>query len=252
MELGIIPGVAFSSDFVFAFLSIVLIDIILAGDNAVVIAMAVRSLDPKQRRQGILLGSAGAVVLRVILTFFAAKLLALPFVKLCGGVLIIWVAMKLFMEGSDEGKFKREVKTLRQAVVTIMVADLVMSTDNVLAVAGASKGNLALLLFGLGLSIPFVVLTSNLLTKLMDRFPVIVFVGAAILGRVAAEMITTDPYFQRFLHLSRVSEYLIQASFAIGIILAAKAWQRFRPAKVPVVAQSADGGPFYLASWDLR
>ena len=140
MDLNGLWMVSFNWDFILSFLSIVLIDIVLAGDNAVVIAMAVKSLSPKQRSRGIMIGAAGAVVIRIILTFFAAKLLSVSFVKLFGGILIAWIAVKLFLDGAPEDKFRKEVKTLGQAVVTIMIADLVMSTDNILAVAGASKG----------------------------------------------------------------------------------------------------------------
>ena len=173
-------------------LNIVIIDLILAGDNAVVIAMAVRSLPRRQRQWGIILGAGAAVLLRVVLTFFVAQLLEIQFLKLAGGVLIIWIAVKLFVEGAPE-QADQEAKTLLQAMWLIMVADITMSTDNVLAVAGASHGNIFLLLFGLALSIPFVVFTSNLLSMLMDRYPFILYIGAAVLGRVAGEMIFTDP-----------------------------------------------------------
>ncbi len=178
--------------FVLGILNIVIIDLILAGDNAVVIAMAVRSLPRDRRQWGIILGAGAAVVLRVVLTFFVAKLLAISFIKLAGGVLIAWIAVKLFVEGAPE-QGEKEAKTLWQAMWLIVVADITMSTDNVLAVAGASQGNPFLLIFGLALSIPFVVFTSNLLAMLMDRYPVIIYIGAAVLGRVAAEMIFTDP-----------------------------------------------------------
>jgi len=191
---------SFSIEFILAFLSIVLIDLILAGDNAVVIAMAVRSLPKKQRRKGITIGAGGAVVLRVGLTFVAAQLLMISFVKFFGGALITWIAVKLFIEGAPEDKFQKEAKTLGQAVVTVMIADLVMSTDNILAVAAASKGNLFLLIFGLGLSIPFVVFTSSFLANLMDKYPVIIYLGAAVLGRVAGEMMITDPFIHNLLH----------------------------------------------------
>ncbi len=141
MDLNTFGNFNFGWDVILAFLSIVLIDLVLAGDNAVVIAMAVRSLSPKQRMRGITIGAGAAVVIRVILTFFAAKLLTISFVKLFGGFLITWIAVKLFIEGAPEDKFKREAKALGQAVVTIMIADLIMSTDNILAIAGASKGN---------------------------------------------------------------------------------------------------------------
>jgi YjbE family integral membrane protein len=222
---------SFSLQFVLAFLSIVLIDLILAGDNAVVIAMAVRSLPKKQRLRGIAIGAAGAVVLRVILTFIAAQLLMISFVKFFGGALITWIAVKLFMEGAPDDKFKKEAKTLGQAVVTVMIADLVMSTDNILAVAAASKGNIFLLIFGLGLSIPFVVFTSNFLAMLMDKYPIITYLGAAVLGRVAAEMMITDPFVHNAIHPSKFMEYSVQAIFAVGVIVVAKLWMKWKVRK---------------------
>jgi YjbE family integral membrane protein len=179
-----------------AIISIVLIDVVLAGDNAVVIALAVRQLQPRQRFLGIMLGSGVAVGLRVVLTFFASQLLAMDYVKLIGGVLVFWIAVKLLREntgGHDlEGK---AAASLWSAVWLILVADITMSIDNVLAVAAASKGSFWLLMFGLGLSIPLVVFTSNLLSKLMDRYPIIVWIGAALLGKVGGEMIVSDHLF---------------------------------------------------------
>ena len=179
--------------FLLDILSVVLIDVLLAGDNAVLIAMAVKSLPPQQRRIGIAAGAGGAVVLRVILTFFAARLLSLPWLKLTGGLLILWIAVKLMTEddGAGEGASAR---TLRQAIWLILVADITMSVDNILAVAAASKGNLLLLSLGLGLSITFVVFTSSLLSRIMDRFPIVIWIGAAILGRVGGEMVISDPW----------------------------------------------------------
>ena len=219
---------SFSVEFVLAFLSIVLIDLILAGDNAVVIAMAVRSLPAKQRRKGIAIGAGGAVVLRVGLTFVASQLLQISFVKFAGGALITWIAVKLFMEGAPEDKFQKEAKTLRQAVFTVIVADLVMSTDNILAVAAASKGNLFLLIFGLGLSIPFVVFTSSLLATLMDKYPIITYLGAAVLGRVAGEMMIGDPFIHNLLHPGKLTEYGVQLFFAVGVIVFSKLWMKWK------------------------
>ncbi len=240
-------------DFVIAFLSIILIDLILAGDNAVVIAMAVRSLPPKNRRRGILLGSAAAVILRIILTFFAAKLLQIGLVKFFGGVLITWIAVKLFIEGAPDDKFQRTAKTIGQAIMTIMIADLVMSTDNVLAVAGASKGNLGLLVFGLGLSIPFVVFTSGFLSRMMDRYPVIIYIGAAVLGRVAGDMIITDPYVVRLLgHPGPIIEYGVQAVFALGVVGVGWGWMKVKTVEKPAVITNYEkSNPFYVPDWDL-
>ena len=172
---------------------IVWIDIVLAGDNAVVIALAVRNLPPKQKRLGILFGAGAAVGLRAALTAVTAQLLTIPYLKLIGGLLILWIAFKLLRQGeADHGDGKNSATSIRGAVWTIIVADLTMSLDNVMAVGGAARGNFALILFGLALSIPLVVFGSNLISKLMARYHIIVFIGAAILGKVGGEMIFTD------------------------------------------------------------
>jgi YjbE family integral membrane protein len=211
--------------FFLGIINIIIIDLILAGDNAVVIAMAVRSLPRRQRRWGIILGAGAAVLLRVVLTFFVAQLLEIQFIKLAGGVLIAWIAVKLFIEGAPE-QTDKEAKTLLQAMWLIIVADITMSTDNVLAVAGASHGNPFLLLFGLALSIPFVVFTSNLLSMLMDRYPIIIYIGAAVLGKVAGEMIFTDPAVMGWLALPKWVVYCMEALFAVGVIVVGKLWIR--------------------------
>jgi YjbE family integral membrane protein len=224
-------GHIFTGPFLFGLLNIMFINIILSGDNAVVIAMAVRSLPPKQRQWGILLGTAGAVVLRIILTFVAAKLLEVLFVKLAGGLLILWIAFKLLLPESEENDVK-EVSGLRQAIITILMADLVMSLDNVLGVAGAANGDFLLLLIGLATSIPIVVFASNIITRLMDRFPIIVLLGAAVLGRVAGEMIMSGPWTVRTIgHPSRLLDYTVQIVLAVGVVVAAKAWIRYRASR---------------------
>jgi YjbE family integral membrane protein len=199
IDLGIFGSISFDLKFLSSLFSIVIIDLILAGDNAVVIAMAVRSLPHDQRKRGILFGAGAAVLLRVILTFFVAQLLNISYVKLVGGILILWIAVKLFVEGAPEEKQERHATTIWQAIKIIVIADITMSLDNMLAVGGASHGNMFLLLFGLGLSIPFIVFTSNLLSMLMDKYPVIIYIGAAILGKVGGEMIITDPFTVRIL-----------------------------------------------------
>jgi YjbE family integral membrane protein len=229
-----------SSTFFFDVLSVVLIDVLLAGDNAVVIALAVKSLPPKQRRIGIAVGAGGAVVLRIILTFFAAQLLQLQFLKLAGGILILWIAVKLLTDSSDPDPNGRDAHSLRQAIWLILVADITMSVDNILAVAAASKGNLPLLILGLGLSITFVVFTSTLLSKIMDRYPVVIWIGAAILGRVAAEMIVTDPWVVARLHPPELLSIAAQITAAAGVMLvgwalrhrAAKRWKNSVPPRV--------------------
>jgi YjbE family integral membrane protein len=231
VDFGILGHIEFTWDFLFGLISIIIIDLMLAGDNAVVIAMAVRGLPRKRRLKGIAFGAGAAVILRVALTFVAAQLLLIRFVKFIGGALIIWIGTKLFIEGAPEEDAERQAKTLWQAIWVIVIADITMSTDNVLAVAGASKGNLFLLLFGLGLSIPFVVFTSNLLAMLMDKYPVLVYIGAAILGRVGGEMMITDPFIHELLHPSRMAEYGVQAFFTIGVIVAGKLWIRMMKPK---------------------
>jgi YjbE family integral membrane protein len=211
-----------------AILSIVLIDIVLAGDNAVVIALAVRTLPPKQRLMGIALGSAMAVGLRVSLTFVASQLLAINYVKLVGGLLILWIAVKLLRENTGDQAGQGEARGLWHAVWLILVADITMSLDNVLAVAGASKGSFPLLLFGLALSIPLVVFTSNLLSKLMDRYVAIIYVGAAILGKVGGDMIMTDRLVTELFAPAPWLVHAVEGLLALGVILVALAWRRVR------------------------
>ncbi len=218
----------FSTEFLLAALNIVFIDILLAGDNAVLIALAVRRLTPRDRRMGILIGAAGAVVLRIILTFFATKMLAIPLLKLVGGLLILWIAVKLLKDDGEQHGGGKEASTLLQAMWLILVADLTMSLDNILAIAGASKGHLELVIFGLALSIPFVVFASNWLSGLMERYPLIVVFGSAILGKVGAEMILTDPWVVERFHVSTAIEYLIQAVTAVAVVLVGKAVVRKR------------------------
>ena len=177
-----------------AIFNIVWIDIVLAGDNAVVIALAVRNLPPKQKRMGIIIGAGAAVVLRAVLTVMTTFLLTTPYIKLGGGLLILWIAFKLLRQNeAHAGDGDGGATGVWQAVWMILVADITMSLDNVLAVGGAAGGHYALILFGLALSIPLVVFGSNLISNLMARYPIIVFFGAAILGKVAGEMILTDP-----------------------------------------------------------
>ena len=209
-------------------LTIVLIDLLLAGDNAVVIAMAVKTLTPKERKLGIAFGAAVAVVLRIGLTFFAAQLLQTPWIKLAGGALIFWIAIKLLTDAAEDEATGHHAHNFWSAVWYILVADITMSLDNILAVAATSKGNFALLLFGLGLSIPFVVFTSTLLSRIMDRYPIVVWIGAAILGRVGAEMIITDPVVHGTLHPSQAVEIGAQIAGALVVVGAGKYLARRR------------------------
>ena len=178
---------------------IIMIDILLGGDNAVVIALACRRLPPRMRLKGILWGTAGAIGLRVVLIFFALTLLAIPFLKLVGAALLVWIGIKLLLPEDGEGHANVEASDkLWAAVKTIIVADLVMSVDNVIAIAGAAQGahadhQLALVIFGLVVSIPIIVWGSQLVIKLMDRFPLIIVLGGMLLGWIAGTMAVGDP-----------------------------------------------------------
>ncbi len=184
-----------NADFWIGLVKIIWINIILSGDNAVVIALAARALPPAQQKQAIVLGSAAAVVLRIILTVVAVKLLALPFLQIVGGLLLLWIGIQLLGDQDDEdgdGKPDQKKGSLMVAVRTILIADLVMSLDNVIAVAAAAEGNMVLLIAGLAISIPLVIFGSTLMIKLMERFPVIVTLGAALIGWVGGETIAAD------------------------------------------------------------
>ena len=200
--------------------SIVLIDLLLAGDNALVIALAVRSLPPKQRRTGMLVGALAAVLLRVAITFVAVKLLNVEFVKLAGGAFVLWIAVKVFTDTEMPEQDAAKAGRIWQAVWYIVFADITMSIDNVLAIAGASHGNLALIVFGLGVSIPFVVLSSNVLVLLMNRYPWTIYLGAAILGEVAADMMLTDGFITRTLHPSQAIILGVKVA-AVALVLLA-------------------------------
>jgi YjbE family integral membrane protein len=179
-------------EFWLALVQIMLINIVLSGDNAVVIALACRSLPPEQQKRAIMFGSVGAIVLRVVLTFFAVFLLGLPYLKLVGAVLLLWIGVGL-LKGDDGEEELEGHSNLVAAIKTIIVADLVMSLDNVIGVAAAAKGNVVLLVVGLVVSIPLIIYGSTIILKLMNRFPLIITAGAALLGWVAGEMAVSDP-----------------------------------------------------------
>ncbi len=200
-----------------AFGSIVLANIVLSGDNAVVIAMAARTLKPEQRNKAIFWGSAAAILMRIILTIVAIQLLTLPYLKIIGAVLLVYIGVDLLKgEDEDDGDGK-EINGMMAAIRTILIADLVMSLDNVLAVAAAAKGNLPLLVLGLLISIPLIVFGATLLTKVMERFPIIITIGAALLGFLAGEMLLTDPaVITRF---GAISEQTVTFGGVLGAVL---------------------------------
>jgi len=187
------------ADFWIAVGQIIMIDILLGGDNAVVIALACRKLPPALRTKGILWGTAGAIVLRVILIFFALTLLAIPYLKIVGAVLLVWIGIKLLAPDDEGGHGDIQASDkLWAAVKTVIIADLVMSVDNVIAIAGAAEGaggdhKMPLVIFGLLVSIPIIVWGSQLVIKLMDRFPMIIIIGGMLLGWIAGSMAVTDP-----------------------------------------------------------
>jgi len=222
MDLGMLGTINLDWEFFSGLFSIILINVVLSGDNAVVIAMAVRSLPRSQRQKGILIGAAGAVFLRVILTFFVARFLQTPYLKLVGGVLILWLAVKLFTDVNQENDEDKEANTIWQALKIIVIADITMSLDNMLGVGAASRGNLFLLVFGLATSIPIMIFTSNLLSMLMDKYPIIITIGAALLGKVGAEMIITDPVLIPLLPTGDLFSYLVEGGGAIGVVVAGK------------------------------
>ena len=179
-------------------LKIIGVNVVLSGDNAVVIALAARSLPAKQQKQAVFWGAGAAIVLRVLLTLFAVALLALPWLKLIGSLLLFWIGVKLLIPEDDEDHIQASDQLIA-AIKTILIADLVMSLDNVIAVAAAAGGSLLLLILGLAISIPLVIFGATLLLKLMERFPVIITVGAALIGWVAGEMLVADAALQGFL-----------------------------------------------------
>ena len=202
---------------------IMMINIVLSGDNAVVIALASRSLPPKQQKQAILFGSFGAIALRIILTFFAVMLLGLPFLKLIGSVLLAWIGVSMLIPADEEANIDGS-SHLWAAIKTIIIADFIMSLDNVLGVAAAAKGNVVLLVLGLAISIPLIIYGSTLILKLMTRFPAIITIGGGVLGWVAGEMAVSDPALQPWSDGS--GQWAHAAAPALGaffVVLAGKA-----------------------------
>ncbi len=211
-----------TAEFWIGLLKIVLINVILSGDNAVVIALAARSLPAHQQRKAVLFGSAAAVVLRIALAVVAVKLLALPYLQIVGGLLLLWVGVQVLSDDDEgEGEY-REHGTLLAAVRTILIADLIMSLDNVIAVAAAAHGSPTLLILGLAISIPLVIFGSTLVFKLMDRYPLIVVLGAALIGWVGGETIVSDFALSEALGVQPWIHYVGATAGAILVIVAGK------------------------------
>lgn len=206
------------SQFLTALGIIIMIDLILGGDNAVVIALASRNLPPDQRNKAILYGTGLAIVVRICFTLVAVWLLSIPFLMLIGGILLIWIAVKLLIEKKDNEHIKSEY-TLLAAVKTIVIADVVMGVDNVLAIAGASHGNIWLVILGLLVSIPIIVWGSKLILKLLDRYPSIIYIGAAILAYTAGNMITHEPMLKEVMKAESHLNWLVPIFVIFTVIM---------------------------------
>jgi len=232
-----------SPEFWIAVGQIIAIDILLGGDNAVVIALASRRLPEHQRKQAILWGMFGAVALRVVLIFFALQLLQIPFLKIVGGVLLLWIGVKLLLP-QHEGAHEIDAAThLGGAIRTIVVADAVMSLDNVIGIAAAARDSLVLVVFGLVVSIPIIVWGSRFVLTLMDRFPLVIVGGAALLGWIGGVMITGDAVLaQRGLEVSPMLQYGAAVAGALLVVGVGKLW--------PQPAPAGPRGPIDLADRD--
>ncbi len=208
--------------------SIILANIILSGDNAVVIALAARSLPPRQQTKAIFWGSAAAIVMRIVLTLIAVAMLKWPYLKIVGGLLLLYIGVSLLSDDEGEEGEHKEIGGMMAAIRTILVADLVMSLDNVLAVAAAAKGDTVLLVIGLAVSIPLIIFGSTLLLKVMDRFPIIIILGAALLGFLAGEMIFTDPAVTA--RFGELPHEIVNAAGVIGaaLVVAVGIWLQRR------------------------
>lgn len=218
-----------------ALLSIIVANILLSGDNAVVIALASRNLPPAQQSKAIFWGSAAAIILRVILTVTAVQLLTLPYLKIVGAVLLVYIGIQLLADSGGEEDMKAE-SNLLGAIKTILVADLVMSLDNVIAVAAAAqKGpeetRLALLIIGLGLSIPLIIFGSTMLLKVMDRFPVIITLGAGLLGLLAGGMFVEDPAIKESMQAAMEDAHMIFEGIGIAFVILVGTYLKKKNAK---------------------
>ena len=222
-------------EFWLGLLKIIWINIILSGDNAVVIALAARSLPPQQQKQAVLFGSGAAVVLRIVLTLVAVQLLALPYLQMIGGALLLWIGVQLLAEDGGDAGEEKEFGSMMAAIRTILIADLVMSLDNVIAVAAAAKGSMLLLVLGLAISIPMVIFGSTLMIRLMERFPIVVTFGAALIGWVGGETVVSDKVLGPLLENAY---WMHQAGPALGaaLVLLLGRWLQKRHDKEEVPA----------------
>ena len=223
--------------------SIIWVNIILSGDNAVVIALAARSLPEHQQKKAVVWGAGAAVAMRIVLTIVAVELLKFPYLKLIGAVLLLWIAVKLLVPEEEDGEGIESSANLITAIKTILIADLVMSLDNVIGVAAAAKGSMLLLILGLLISIPLVIFGATMLMKLMERWPIIITLGAAILGWVSGEMAATDPAIVQWVeeHASWL-HWIAPAAGALLVVVIGKAIAA-RAKKAHPVIDLAGGEP---------
>jgi YjbE family integral membrane protein len=205
---------------------IVWINIILSGDNAVVIAMAARSLPSEQQRKAVLFGSGAAVVLRILLTVVAAKLLEIPFLQILGGLMLLWIGVQLLTDADDAEGHANHTGDLMAAIRTILIADLVMSLDNVIAVAATAKGSMLLLVLGLGISIPLVIFGSTLMIRMMERFPAIVVAGAGLIGWVGGQTIAGDSALAEVMAANSILPFIAAPLGAVLVVGLGKWMQR--------------------------
>jgi len=210
--------------FLLSVLEIILINILLSGDNAVVIALACRNLPDKLRRQGILWGVLGAIVLRIILTYFAMSLLDYPWLKLIGAVLLIWIGIKLIVGDEHAEHEVKSSNRLISAIWTILIADLVMSLDNVMAVTAAAKGDLPLIIFGLVISIPLVIFGSQIIMRLIERLPWLVPAGGGLLGYIAGDLATDDPVVAPWIELQAPIVDWLAPFIGIAVVVIPGLW----------------------------
>lgn len=226
-----------------AVLQIIAIDIVLGGDNAVVIALACRRLPQKQRNEGIFWGVFGAIGLRVILIFFALTLLKISYLKIIGALLLIWIGIKLLQPEPEVSEHKIDASsTLLGAIKTIIIADAVMSLDNVIAIAGAAKDSIGLVVFGLLISVPIIVWSSKLVMKLMDRFPIVITIGAGLLGWIAGDMVITDTVTKEWVNINASFLRWLSPVCGVLVILMIGKWLAARTLrkKMPMVDLAND------------
>jgi len=209
-------------DFVTGLLMIVLIDLVLAGDNAVVIGMAARNVPAESQKKVIVLGTVGAIVIRVLATLVVVWLLKIPGLHLAGGLLLIWIAYKLLISDDDHGGSIKAENSVWKAVGTIVVADMAMGIDNVIAIAGASGGNFVLVVVGLLISVPVMVFGSTLVMKLMDRYPIVIYIGAGILAWTAGKMVIGEGFMSPIIEPLSYGKYVIVAIIVAVVLLAGK------------------------------